>query len=46
MKTCFLPKIAEMHSLEVMNLFEIAPLPYLSGKGEVLVAQRLLEEDF
>ena len=25
----FLPKIAEMHSLGVMNIFETAPLPYL-----------------
>jgi len=25
----FLPKIAEMHSLEVMNIFETTPLPYL-----------------
>ena len=28
-ETCFLPKIAEMHSLGVMNIFETAPLPYL-----------------
>ena len=25
----FLPKIVEMHSLGVMNIFETAPLPYL-----------------
>jgi len=28
-ETYFLPKIAKMHSLGVMNIFEIAPLPYL-----------------
>ena len=26
---CFLPKIAEMHSLEVMNIFGTSPFPYL-----------------
>jgi len=28
-ETCFLPKIVEMHSLGVMNIFETAPLHYL-----------------
>jgi len=26
---CFLPKIAKMHTVGVMNIFETAPLPYL-----------------
>jgi len=37
-KTCFLPKIAEMHSLGVMNIFETAPLLYLQEKREVLAS--------
>ena len=45
-KRVFLPKIAEMHNLWVMNIFETAPFPYLQGKREVLAAQRLLEENF
>jgi len=31
-KTCFLPKITEMHSLGVMNIFETAPLSLFIGK--------------
>ena len=45
-KRVFSPKIVEMHSLGVMNIFETAPVPYLFGKRKVLAAQRLLEEDF
>ena len=44
-KTCFLPKIAEMHSQGVfLNIFETAPLPYLQGKREVLTARGFLRK--
>jgi len=44
--TFFSPKTAEMHSIGVNDQFTQPSSPIYSQNGEVLAAQRLLEEDF
>ena len=41
---CFLPKIAEMHSLGVMNIFETAPSPIYREKERCLLPRGFLRK--
>ncbi|KAH1190619.1 hypothetical protein GmHk_20G058120 [Glycine max] len=43
-KTCFLPKIAEMHSSGVMNIFETAPSPIYREKERCLPPRGFLRK--
>ena len=43
-KTCFLPKIAEMHGLGVMNIFETAPSPIYREKERCLPPRGFLRK--